>query len=284
MPSGLVGREAVLAELRAWQGVLPDSGGFTGLTALSVYGVPLPPLPAGLPHFAGIGLVRGEVKPDRRQLVVSRHGGLQVSEVDGVLVVPPAESLLECARHLTLLDLVCVADGVLRLPGVGLADLWPTPRRKGAPALRRALRLADARAESFWESMLRMLHVVLGVDVTPQVELFDEGGRFVARVDLMVDGTNAAHEYDGADHRGAVQHRKDLARERRILASGRVRRGYTSDVVLHQPQLVLRDCEHALGRRLDPSGIMRWAEMVGASLHARAGQQAVLRRMGRNGS
>src|SRR5687768_17593027 len=83
-----------------------------------------------------------------------------------------------------------------------------------------------------WETLLRMLHIVVGIDVEPQVEVWDEDGELVARADLQVAGTNSLHEFDGGHHRDPNQHRDDLRRERRLDAGGYVRRGYTaSDVV-----------------------------------------------------
>ena len=63
--------------------------------------------------------------------------------------------------------------------------------------------MLDARSESAWESIMRVLHQAAEIPVTQQQEIFDERGRFVARVDLRIDGTRRIHEYDGAGHRGS---------------------------------------------------------------------------------
>lgn len=280
MPTGLEGRAALVAECAAWAPLLPPSGAFTGLTAAQLHGLWTPPTPAGTPLFAAVGRVKDEVKPDRSELRVSQHPDPPPSViVDGLRVVTVAETLLACARNLGLLDLVCLIDSALHLGLATPADLWPAPRRKGAPALRRALALADARSESPWESLLRLLHWCLDVAVTPQVELVDATGRFVARADLMLDGTETLHEYDGADHRDAAQHRKDLDRDRRIVTSGRARRGYTSDIVLYSPQVVMWDCEATLGRRLEPVGLDHWRRLVAESLRTASGRQQFLARL-----
>lgn len=278
MPAGLSGRAALVAELAAWTPLLPPSGAWTGLSAARLHGLWTPPLPEGLPHFAAVGRVKDEVKPDRTELRVSQHPQPpRRVEIDGLPVVTVAETLLACARHLGLLDLVVLADSARRRHTQ--AELWPPPRRKGAPALRRALMISDGRSESPWETLLRLLHDCIGVAVTPQVEIRDEVGRFVARADLLLDGTRTLHEYDGAGHREADQHRRDLARDRRIVSSGFARRGYTSDVVLHSPQVVLWDCASSLGRRLDPATLDLWHGLLRESLWTKRGQQRLLERL-----
>lgn len=283
MPSGLEGREALIAELRVWQPLLPQSAVWTVLTALRLHGLWLPPLPPALPHFVAMGTVPGEVKPDRDRLLVSRHPSPPArTQVDGLPLAPVPDALLAAARHLGLLDLVCLVDSALPLGLCGESEIRAAaaPRRKGAPALRAALDVADARAESLWETVLRMLHHCLGVPVLPQAVVRDGDGVFVARADLLVVGTTTLHEHDGAQHREPEQHREDLRRERALVSAGYMRRGYTADIALHSPHLVQMDCEATLGRPLDPAGMTRWLALVAGSLQTRQGQRAVLRRLG----
>jgi very-short-patch-repair endonuclease len=281
-PADLEGREAAIAELHAWLPLLPASGVITGLTAAGVHELWLPPVPDSLPLFVAMGSVRGEVKPDRTRLLVSRHADSPPSTIiEGLPVAPVPDALLACARWLGILDLVVLIDAALHLGLCTVDDVRTAAahRRKGAPALRAALAAADARSESPWETLLRLLHLVLGVDVTPQVRIFDSTGRFVARADLLLEGTRTIHEYDGADHRTADQHRRDLDRDRRLVGADHVRRGYTSDVVLRRPVLVLRDCELALGRRLPSAGLQTWNGLLATSLFTPAGARAVHRRI-----
>lgn len=49
-------------------------------------------------------------------------------------------------------------------------------RRRGAPALRAAMQYADGRAESPWESLLRLLHQLCDVSVEPQCVIGAAGG------------------------------------------------------------------------------------------------------------
>jgi hypothetical protein len=120
-----------------------------------------------------------------------------------------------------VLDLVILGDSALRLRHCSLTDLKITAcqRRRGAPLLRQVIPLLDERSESAWESIMRVLHQAAEIPVTPQQEIFDEEGRFIARSDLRIDGTRRIHEYDGARHRGADIHEVDLERDRALLGA-----------------------------------------------------------------
>jgi hypothetical protein len=94
------------------------------------------------------------------------------------------------------------------------------PGVRGIRLLREALRLADPRAESPPESLLRVLILVSGLPrPVPQYEVWD-GARFVARLDLAWPAVRAAVEYDGAHHREPDQFRRDLLRHNRLRELG----------------------------------------------------------------
>jgi len=85
---------------------------------------------------------------------------------------------------------------------------------------RTALSLADPRAESPRETALRLLLVAAGLPrPESQVEVRD-GVRFVARLDLAWPQARVAIEYDGAHHRGFLQHSRDLERHNALRALG----------------------------------------------------------------
>ena len=223
-----------LAELAAWQLVLPESAAFTGLTVARVLGWWLPPLPADLPVFVAMG--RASSRPVRPGLVVCRHPeppGFAL--LNGIRIAAPADALLACARVVGLLD------------------------------------LADGRAESAFEVLLRVLHDSCGIDVEPQYEVFDEYGGFVARGDLWLVRTTTLHEYDGADHLTRPRQRRDLARGRRVAGVEWVRRGYTNVEVLRQGVAILREADAAIGRAHRPERIRAWHELLRDSLFTPAG-------------
>jgi hypothetical protein len=269
------------SDLDAWSLVLPEGGRFTHLTAARALGWWLPPTPADLPVLVAIG--PDELRPRRPGLRVRRTEPTRTPVViDGLPIDHPADVLLDCARDLSLLDLVVLADSAVRSGACTLSDLRSTAarRRRGAPLLRRALDLVDARSESPYESLLRVLHVVCEVDVEPQHVIRDERGDFVARADLWLVGTTSVHEYDGADHLDVRQQRHDLARSRRLGNHTWVRRGYTAHDVLRKPVTILRDADLSLGRVHRPERIRPWHRMLAESLFTGAGTARVRGRLG----
>ncbi len=266
--------------LRAWQLVLPFWSSFTGLTVAMLHGWWVPPLPARLPLFVASG--RSD-RIDRVGLSVCRHDVLPTWElVDGVRVTPSAEALLSCARDLGLLDVVLLGDAALHAGEVTAAELRAVARqrRRGSPLLRRAIPLMDGRAESIYEGLLRMLHVVSDVAVEPQYVVRDPDGEPVARADLRIVGTGRLPEYDGADHLGRRRQRLDLRRAGRIADAGFERRGYTREDVLFGAASILRDADRALGLPHRPGRLHAWHDLLRESLFTATGRRRLELRLG----
>ena len=282
---GLYRREATgderLADPLAWQQILPRTGTLTHLTVAAVHGLWLPPLPAALPVF--VSMHRDETRPKRPELRVMRHTKPIASTwLQGLCLATVAETLLACARDLSLLDLVVLGDSALHQALVTRADLIAagSRRRWGAAALLHALEWMDGRAESAWESLLRVFHRSCGVDVVPQHEVFDAAGRFVARGDLWIRGSRMLHEYDGAYHRDGATHARDLDRDRRLLAADWRRRGYVRADLLCSPERILRDADQTLGRAYRPDRLDAWLGMVAESLFSVEGRRRLEDRLG----
>jgi very-short-patch-repair endonuclease len=137
----------------------------------------------------------------------------------------PARTVFDLARQGNLLEDVAWVDGLLRVTEISTDDaraLVPThPGVRGLRALDRVLDLCDPRAESPRESKLRVILVTAGLPKPEcQVVVRDATGRFVARLDLAWPHQRIGVEYDGAHHRGAAQHSKDLFRHNRLRACG----------------------------------------------------------------
>ncbi|TIC86487.1 hypothetical protein [Nocardioides sp. GY 10127] len=278
----------LIDDLRALLLVLPPGATFTHVTAAAVLGWSLPKLPDVPPVFASVG--DRDPRPRRPGLICSRlrrshlHEEVLPASVRGapVPVDHPAEILLRAARDLGTIDLVILADSARRLGHVTEESIRPVLEsgRPGVRQLKRAWELSDPRAESPGETLLRLLHHVAGASVTPQVELYDEG-RFLGRVDLLLDGAPSAHEYDGGGHRGEAQHRRDLRRER-LLQRKVDRRGYVLDDLLNRPHAVLDDIDRALQRKPDPAREAAWRRLVDNSMYG-AGYGRVIQRWRRLG-
>jgi very-short-patch-repair endonuclease len=267
-------------DLAGWQLLLTNEGCFTALTALELWGIPLPPVPEGCPVF--VALAKDDPRPMRAGVHTSRHIHPPAYVVlRGLRVASVAEALTAAARWVGLVDLVAMVDAALHLELVTAEQLEERARsrRPGSRDLRCALALVDGRAESVWESLLRMLHVVCDIRVEPQWTVGDEDGAVIAESDLWLCGTTALHEYDGDEHEKAPRRVKDLRRDRKLDKAGYLRRGYTSGDVLHRAVTILEDSDRSLGRPHDPTRIRAWHELLRTSLFTPAGRATFLERL-----
>lgn len=146
-------------------------------------------------------------------LVVHRH--LRNSKTSSVWV--PSVRL-----RLPLVDVVVLADAVLRLPGVEPESARASWSSSGAgPGRARDLvRLVDAGAESAMESRLRVLLLLAGLpQPVAQFEVVACGRR--RRLDLAYPDLKIAIEYDG-DHHYVTEAQKhaDIEREMSLRTEG----------------------------------------------------------------
>jgi hypothetical protein len=271
------------ARCRAIQRVLPAAAVWSHYTAAALRGWSLPWLPPSLPTFASL--------PGRGTHLCRQ--GTYVARTDEATVEPEMRSglrlasapsiLAQLAQDLSLVDLIAVIDSALCRGDTTVKELESSlrPHQWGGPMLRRALADADDRAESWWETPLRLLHRWSGVDVSPQYEVRDDWGDVVARGDLWIVGTRRLHEYDGAVHDEREVRKRDLGRDK---ALGRIqweRYGYVARDIVRDPELIVRDAEAALGRPHRSERLARWRTEVARSTLSTAGRRRLVRRLER---
>lgn len=223
--------------------LVPPSAVFSGRTAAHLHGAAdlvdaRTPVEVSVPTGVRFGPIAG-LRIRRVHLPA-----VYVTEVRRRRCTTPARTALDIARTEPLLEGVTALDVLLRRGVVARATLEEalalpgTPR--GARRARRAVDLADPRAESPQESRLRVLLVLAGLVAVPQYAVRDRDGTFVARVDLAFPDVRVAIEYDGAWHGAPGQ----LARDRRRL-NALVAAGWT---VLHVTAADLHDPEALVAR------------------------------------
>lgn len=271
-----------LADLLAWQELLPPEAAVAALTAAEHRGWDLPPLPDDLPVCMAMPYgVTAPVRPGR--LRTTRHRLPPPYEtLRGLRTTTAAETLLTCAPLLSLLDLVVLVDSALRAGDLELLELHLICRlhRRGIGRLRRAVALADPDSESVMETLLRVLHVVCGLEVESQYVVRTAGGDFVARADLWLVGTRTLPEFDGAVHADRAQQRVDRRRDRRLADEKWVRRGYTDDDLLRRAVTILRDGDAAVRRIHEPRRIRAWTSLFRESAFTPVGRDELARRHG----
>jgi hypothetical protein len=240
-------------ELANWRAVA------SGRTAARVHGLPLidddDPATRAKEHLIDEvichrpGDLRRTLDGETR-LLERRQRVLTVGEVvrlpSGLLVTSVARTLFDCASVLSDEALVCIIDDALHRGLVTTEELRASAADRtgqgGCEAFRRAIELADSRAESPVETLTRLLLLPHLPRLEPQVELRDDYGRPIARFDLGDRVARFAVESDGKrGHAGEQMVAKDQARDRKTRARGwRTERVRWFELRCRQPQLVAR--------------------------------------------
>ena len=164
------------------------------------------------PHRTGIAARQVCVEPTE---VVVREGlsvtsGLRTAWDLGARLrpdngVPIIDEMLH-RRIIGAVDLEAFAAG---------RDRWP-----GSAQARRAVALSDEKAESPPESRVRLALDAAGIRPRTQVDVHDEAGRWIARVDMAYEDERIAVEYDGGWHAEPGQLSRDRDRLNRLQAAG----------------------------------------------------------------
>lgn len=189
--------------LARWAQERRPSGVVSHHTAAAVHGLPLPPSGAG--HVC-LTVTRGRTvsSPVPVRLEPGRLAPERTTTIDGLVVTTPARTVADCLRTMPLPDGVAIADAALarglvtypelererhdqrRWPGVGRVDL--------------GLWLSDPARESWLESASFVTLWRHGVPLPEhQTVVFDETGRFVARVDGLWREAGVVGEVDGVE-------------------------------------------------------------------------------------
>jgi hypothetical protein len=176
---------------------LPPETVITGRSAATVRGVPLcwpeddvqvlAPLEARLGRRTGLDVRRTAIEPHEWEPWA------------GGRIATPLRMTLDLLLARPMPDAVADLDAVLRAGKVQRAaveQMLAARSDNGIVVARRALQLADPRAESLPESRMRVHLVLDGLDPVPQYWIEDSGGR-IARVDLALPKHKLAIEYDG---------------------------------------------------------------------------------------
>lgn len=209
------------ARCTAWAQVLPPDCTFSGVTAAVLLGAPL-----SEPTRLHVALTPRRVLPQHAGLVVHgrRLGAGDVVTHGGLRVTSGAQTFLDLAAALPPQELVAVGDALMRaghLDDAGLAErLARADRVRGVVRARACAPLLTPLAQSRPESIVR--YWVAASDLPParpQVPVCDRWGRVVAHGDLGYSDWKIALEYEGRQHAGQDQFRRDVDRYS-LMASG----------------------------------------------------------------
>jgi very-short-patch-repair endonuclease len=212
--------DTVATRVAAARLVLGAEGFLCGLTAAWVYGIEAQDRRSDL---VWIGRPTGSWRMPRsgclvREITVESTD-LELAE--GALITNPLRTVFDCARWLSLVEAVVVADALAHQDRIDLESLAKyVSSHRGLRGIRQAdlvLSLIEPLSESPMETRLRLLLVRAGFQVpVAQHVVADQRGQFVARLDLAYPDLRIAVEYDGAlhwDQRREDDRRRDRVRE-----------------------------------------------------------------------
>ena len=168
----------------------------------------------------------------------------------GMPVTTPARTWRDLAAVLRPSALLAVTDQLLAR-WCDRADLERRlsgrPTGRGSARARAVLPVADPRAESPMESVLRWLVHEAGLPAPDlQYVVRDAAGSFVGRVDMAWPEQRVVVEFDGDVHRQRDVFVNDLRRQNRLVAAGWTVLQFTSADVLGRPDDVIAEIRRAL--------------------------------------
>jgi hypothetical protein len=211
---------------------LPSGGGVTGWAAcrlrgaaffdgLDTDGVTRLPVPLAI---GPTSLIREDpaVRVSRDSL-----DGERITLVQGIPCVPVHRAVFDAMRWASdvreatvVIDMAAAAELIsVRMMRTYVAT---RARWRGVPKVRRALDLADEHSMSPGETRMRLVWVLDAGLPSPLCNqpVFDRRGDLIGVADLLDPTAGVVGEYDGAAHRGARRHRRDVLREDRFRRAG----------------------------------------------------------------
>jgi very-short-patch-repair endonuclease len=235
---------------RAAAVIAPGEAVLTGCSAATVRGVelagPTDPVELLLPEGVSFTAQRG------MNIRHTRRAGLTSDPWHGIGLATPMRMSLDLLTntrlHRSFPRIIGYLDAILR---AGLVDRnalagWLASRQdNGTVRARKAVELADDRAESIQESEVRIWLVLGGL--RPRVRLEVCGGRY--RLDLAFPECKLAVEYDGDWHLLGNQPEPALRRRTELEADGWEFVIVTKDWLHEDPRGMVNTVREALSRR-----------------------------------
>jgi very-short-patch-repair endonuclease len=228
----------------------PPGAVVSHLTAAALWGIAVPLQPAEGPVHLTVGT--GSAVRARQDRSIHRRttSDVEVTRTRGFPVTTPERTWRDLAMVLTPPALLAVTDQLL-LHGCTVLQLRTQlarhPSGRGSARARAVLPVADPRAESPMESVLRWLLHAAGLPrPVLQHDVRDPSGRFLGRADLAWPDRMVLVEFDGDVHRQRDVFVKDLRRQNQLIAAGWTVLRFTSADVLGRPEEVVAEIRRAL--------------------------------------
>jgi hypothetical protein len=170
----------------------------------------------------------------------------------GILLTTPARTGFDLGRRKGLTTAVIRLDALMHATGLKVADVELLAERhrgvRGLVQLRQVLLMADGGAESPYETKTRLVLVRSGLPrPQTQIEVLNECGAVLARIDIGWEEWKVGVEFDGAQHwTDPVQRTRDIDRLAQLEARGWTIVRVSADLLRHRPHVVVARTRSAL--------------------------------------
>jgi hypothetical protein len=171
---------------------------------------------------------------------------------DEISLTTPARTAFDLGRRKGLTVAVIRLDALMRATDLKPADVeLLVDRHRGARGLvqlRQALLLADGGAESPCETRTRVVLIGAGLPRPhTQIEVLNDWGGVIARIDMGWEEWNVGVEFDGAQHwTDPVQRTRDIDRLAELQERGWTIIRVSADMLRYRPQVVVARTRSAL--------------------------------------
>jgi hypothetical protein len=171
---------------------------------------------------------------------------------DEICLTTPARTAFDLGRRKGLTTAVIRLDALMHATGLKVADVELLAERhrgvRGLVQLRQALLLADGGAESPYETKTRLALVGSGLPrPQTQIEVLNEWGAVLARIDIGWSEWKVGVEFDGAQHwTDPAQRTWDIDRLAELQARGWTIIRVSAELLRHRPHVVVERVRRAL--------------------------------------
>jgi hypothetical protein len=176
----------------------------------------------------------------------------EVCIANGVPATTPVRTAYDVGRRRGLTTAVIRIDALMQATNLKPADVEALAERhrgaRGIVQLREAIDLSDGGAESPQETRTRLILTHAGLrPQRTQIEVFDEFGEFVHRIDMGWDDWMVGVEYDGAQHWTNPEIRSnDIETQAKLEALGWRMIRVSADMVRFRPNTIVARSRAAL--------------------------------------
>jgi REase_MTES_1575 len=171
---------------------------------------------------------------------------------EAIRLTTPARTAFDLGRRIGLTAAVIRLDALMHATDLKAADVELLAERhrgaRGLVQLRQALHLVDGGAESPYETKTRLVLISSGLPrPQTQIEVRNDWGAFMARIDMGWEEWKVGVEFDGAQHwTDPAQRTRDIDRLAELAACGWTIIRVSADMLRHRPHVVLARTRSAL--------------------------------------